>query len=264
MNYRAEAIKALKRAKHEMASQDDSRVRYAALELRMALEGLIYEVSKSYQEELSDIDFNTWQPKKLLELLIEIDPTADQSSEWRIGVQNEKGQLPAAMTCLGVDRKLTLQQIKKFYDRLGSYLHSPTIKQLTNNKAPDFTKLQNSCEELVHILENVLTSEMFKTRMKVTSKIDCMACEAKIVRNIPHGVTELTASCRKCGACYTLKSKDATVVWEPKLVPAPCAECSDIKYLFESMIAIGTTWTCNTCKGRNVIQLAVVKIEEGS
>lgn len=108
----------------------------------MALESLIYDISRSYREELSETDFDTWQPKKLLEILIEIDPSVERTSEWRIGKQDRKGELPAAMKNLGVDRRLSLKEIKFFYDRFGNYLHTPTIKQLEDHKAPDYSKLK--------------------------------------------------------------------------------------------------------------------------
>lgn len=93
MNFRHEAKKAIDKAKNELASEDDFRLRYVALELRMALECLIYDISKSYRDELSEKDFDKWQPKKLLEVMIEIDPSVEKSSEWQMGVQKSKGGL---------------------------------------------------------------------------------------------------------------------------------------------------------------------------
>lgn len=260
MNFRAEARNALQRAKNELSHEDYSRAKYAALELRMALESLIYDISKSYREELSETDFNTWQPKKLLEILIEIDPSVERTSEWRIGKQDRKGELPAAMKNLGVDRRLSLKEIKFFYDRFGNYLHTPTIKQLDDHKNPDYSKLKNRCNELIEILDEVLSSTVFNARMKVTSKISCEKCSAKIVRNIPKGQSELTATCRECGACYTIKPQsDQTVYWEPQLFDFLCggSGCSESIKLFEIEIKEGTHWLCNSCDGRNTICLGV-------
>ena len=41
INYRAEAGKCLQRAKLELGKHDDARIKYAALEIRMALEVLL-------------------------------------------------------------------------------------------------------------------------------------------------------------------------------------------------------------------------------
>ena len=261
MNFRTQAKDALKRAKNELSHEDDSRTKYAALELRMALESLTYDISKSYREELSETDFNTWQPKKLLEFLIEIDPSVEKTSEWRIGKQGKKGELPSVINNFGIDRRLTLKEIKSFYDRFGNYLHTQTIKQLEDQKQPDYSKLKKSCYELINILDEVLSSPVFNTRMKITSKISCGNCSAKIVRCIPKGQSELTARCRECGASYTVEAKsDGSVIWEPQLFSFSCGgkECTESVELFEGVIKEGSWWVCKSCNGRNTICLGVV------
>jgi hypothetical protein len=59
MNYRNEAKNALRRAKQEINNSDAYRLRYTALELRMALESLIYERAALYKEELSNKSLST-------------------------------------------------------------------------------------------------------------------------------------------------------------------------------------------------------------
>ena len=78
MNYRNEARRALQRANDHLDDPGISRGRYAALELRMALESLVYERADSYREELPGRALYTWQPGKLLKMLLEIDPLADK------------------------------------------------------------------------------------------------------------------------------------------------------------------------------------------
>ncbi len=50
MNYRHEAHQALNRA-HEALEHDDTRLKYAALELRMAMESLTYDRARAYKNE---------------------------------------------------------------------------------------------------------------------------------------------------------------------------------------------------------------------
>ena len=57
MNYRDEAKQSLHRAKQELSSGEDTRLKYVALELRMTLEFLVYDMSRSYVDELSETDF---------------------------------------------------------------------------------------------------------------------------------------------------------------------------------------------------------------
>ena len=43
MNFRSIAKKAVKKAKEELASNDDERIKYAVLELRLAMEAITYD-----------------------------------------------------------------------------------------------------------------------------------------------------------------------------------------------------------------------------
>ena len=140
MDYRHEAQLALDRAKENIKKNDIHALRYAALELRMALEALIYQKAKNYKEELPEKDMDTWQPRQLLIKLIEIDPDADKGASVAVGIEEEYGQPAKEMNFIGSEKVLILAEIKKYYDRLGSYLHTPTIKQIKNNKTPSKEK----------------------------------------------------------------------------------------------------------------------------
>ncbi len=76
--YRDDARHAVDRAKAELESGDDERLKYAALELRMALESLIYDRALIYKDEFPPREYETWQPRKLLAVLLEIDENADK------------------------------------------------------------------------------------------------------------------------------------------------------------------------------------------
>jgi len=47
---------------------------YAALHLRMAIESLTYERTQAYREFLPPENIAAWQPRRVLEALLEIDP----------------------------------------------------------------------------------------------------------------------------------------------------------------------------------------------
>lgn len=261
MNFRHEAIKAVCKAKHELASKEEFRLKYVALELRMALECLIYDTSKVYRDELSEEDFDKWQPRKLLEAMIEIDPSVEKSSEWKMGIQDSKGSLPSSMTTLGTDRRLSLKEIKKYYDRFGSYLHTPTIKQLEEKRDLNLSNLSKSCKDLIEILDEILSSPIYNTRMKKTSKISCKKCNRPIARSITDDQNELNAKCRNCGASYSIISDaNGKVTWQPHVTDFKCGgkECPTVAKLFDVEIEEGNYWDCHVCNGRNVICLGTI------
>ena len=129
-DYRNDAWEALDRAKHELESNDPGRLKYAALELRMAMEALTYDRAQAYADEIPPTEYDTWQPRKLLMLLLEIDPYADGDSIVHMGIEEEYGKPAKEMKPVGAEEVLNLSVLRRFYDALSARLHVPTPRQL--------------------------------------------------------------------------------------------------------------------------------------
>ncbi|MFQ5330172.1 MAG: hypothetical protein ACE5D4_09330, partial [Thermodesulfobacteriota bacterium] len=132
--------------------------------------------------------------------LLDIDPYADQSSSLSIGIEEEYGKPAKQMTSLGKDRVLGLGEIKKYYDRLGAYLHTQTIEQSLEGKGPTQDKIRTRCDEIRKIIGDVLASPVFNVDMKTTSSIPCQKCGTNIVRRIRSKSEPLVANCINCSA----------------------------------------------------------------
>ena len=260
MDYRSVARKALARAIQELNSDDDHRLPYAALELRMSLEALVYERATRYSEELSNRKLSTWQPKKLLSLLMEIDPYADKTSSISCGREEEYGKPASVMQSLGTDRLLSLGEIKKYYDRLGSYLHTPTLNQVSEGKGAPPERIRSRCMEVSKIIEEVLSSPVFNVDMKVTATLECEKCGNKIVRRIPPEANTVIARCIECSASYEIaRASNNKADWKPLVKDVECANssCKRTMQLWECELTEGTSWICSTCKGRNQVMLGI-------
>ena len=260
MSYRDAAKEALKRAKEALDNGSDHYLKYAALELRMALEALIYERAGLYTEELSNKALSTWQPGKLLNILLEIDPYTDKSATIFIGVEEEYGKPSKNMKPLGKERVLSLDEIKKFYDRLGSYLHTKTKEQIEKKKGASPEKIRAYCNELHEIINEVVNSPVFNFNMKTTSKRICEKCGTEIIRRIIPSKESFTANCIECGVSYKVTpQQNNEVLWEPIGTKVTCANksCDSDLFLFESEIKVGTYWVCKKCNMRNHIGLAL-------
>jgi len=138
MNYRSTARTHCQTAKGLLISGADDDVLLAALKLRMALESITYDRSKAYAEALGPDAMKTWQPKKLTEQMLEVDPQADADAILSFGEEPPLGETPASMHLLGTDHVLNLRTLKKHYDALGSYLHTPTLDQIEQGKTHDY------------------------------------------------------------------------------------------------------------------------------
>lgn len=260
MDYRTEAREALSRAQQNLSNKDPSGVVYAALELRIALESLIYQRATLYSKELCGKKLSTWQPGKLLKLLLEIDPYADKSGSLSVGVEEEYGKPAPIMHSLGRERVLTLEEIKTYYDRLGSYLHAPTIDQVSAGKGATTEGKKQRCVELATILDEVLSSPVFNVNFRVSSEMTCGKCGKQIVRRLPPNGGTVVASCIECDAQYSVSSNSQGVAtWTPLVQRVKCAkaDCDQLIVLWESEVKVGTNWVCSGCGGKNVISLGV-------
>jgi hypothetical protein len=89
-NLRPLARDALARARVELASGEEHRLRYAALELRLAMEALTYDRAAAFAELIPPEEYKTWQPRKLMAVLLEIDPAIGMTSTISIGRQPDE------------------------------------------------------------------------------------------------------------------------------------------------------------------------------
>lgn len=266
MDYREQARQAYIRAMELLKDADPHKLKYAALELRLALEALTYKKAETYKEELSAVDLEKWQPRKLLELLLEIDPTADQSPTVSFGLEEEHGKPAKEMKRFGTDRVLSLAEIRKYYDRLGSYLHTPTVAQTAKGQVEAIDKARVRCTELVGVLTQVFSSRIFNVDFKSVAKIHCNRCNKEIARRIPPKQDSLVAKCIHCPATYTLTIGDGNEVqWAPRLDEVECANpsCNTKSAIWEREQKLGSWWKCHGCGGRNKLVFGIEHFQEG-
>lgn len=257
-NFRHQARQAIARAKAilEGDSVAPEHLRYAALDVRMAMEALTYERAHSYRKELPESAYETWQPRKLMQVLLDIDPNADRDSSLRIGREQTYGVPATEMQDLGHETVLNMGKLKKHYDALGSYLHMPTLKQLQADGDMSLGKLRTRLDKIIAYVDAVLSSPIFTINFGTFSTAPCIRCEKEIRWRIPRDKDRLDAVCRECDAPYELiVTEDRQVRWEPKQHPIKCAhpECGEISFLWEDQFEIGSIWICGACVGHNQI-----------
>ncbi len=266
MNFRQKARDALNRAKENLENSNHEYIKYAALELRMAIEGLTYDRANAYIKEIDPKEYNTWQPKKVMLMLLEIEPKADKGSSLSFGRQDKLGEPAKIMTSLGSEEVFNLSLIKKYYDALGSFLHIPTIKQLQDKPETDIKKLREKCLEITNHIEKVLESPIFNITLGSFSEIACFRCNKTIRKRLPYGQMEVVAKCldTECTATYLVVDVgEGKVSWEPQLEKVECLSenCSEITTIWQSEIREGTRWQCGKCNKEHSIGFSVFAVE---
>jgi hypothetical protein len=260
IDYRDRAHRALERARAELDSNDDERLAYAMLELRLAMEAITYDRAQAFKEELPYEEYSTWQPRKLVAVLAGIDPSIMKSSTLRFGREDQPGVRSTKMKTAGTEFVLTAEDVKDHYDVLGGGLHIPTIAQFQTDKLPDPVAVRKRCDEIVLIVDRVLSSNVWNSTLGVFCCIDCFRCKNPIRRRMPHGVKTLKVECFECKAQYTAEDQgEGKVLWKPVKSDAPCANtnCTGKIALWPDEVKPGTYWTCKECGGVSELQLRV-------
>ena len=260
-NFRSDARKHLKQSEIEIGSKDNDRLKYAALELRMAMEDLTYDRALSYKDELPPKEFATWQPRKLMAVLLEIDPMADKDSSLFIGQEEECGVPPPVMTSLGSEKVLNMATLRKHYHALGSYLHVLSLKQVLAEKSLDYDKMRSRCEEITEFIRQVLSSKVFNITVGSFSTLPCEKCGKPLRNRFPPGQDKVDAECFECEASYTLIDKGNNQVdWQSHKQEFKCGNksCEGKNTFWYREIDIGKSWKCPDCEGRNTFVLTVL------
>jgi len=267
-DFRFMAREAVERAKAELQTNDDGRLAYAALELRLALEALTYDRATVYEDEIPPEQYATWQPRKLMQLLLSIDPMADQTRSIRVGRQEDPGIPAKEMKFMGTDEGLSLETIKEHYDALSHAIHMPSLKQVTSGWSRDLKSLRARCDKVAAAVEKVAFARLFRSSMRTFSECACFRCEKIIKRTIPRGEGTLVTKCFHCGAPHQVEyGKDQQVIWRPHAQNMKCLTpgCEITFWLFDDDLRPEMSWDCPGCKKKFELALFVqeVKREEG-
>ena len=260
VNYRNLSRTHLNSAENELATKTDHRLKYAVLELRMAMEALTYDRALAYKDEFPPSEYETWQPRKVMSVLLEIDPTADKDSSLAIGLEEQYGVPASKMDSLGSEKVLGMSTLRKHYDALGSYLHVQSMKHVREGKTLDFNKVRARCEEIAAFVGQVLSSPIFNVTIGNFSTLNCFECEQSIRKRIPFGKREVVAECYQCKATYTITDEgNGKVKWVPQQHEVQCANvnCSETIVVWQHALEVGNHWKCNKCNGGNILVLAV-------
>ena len=260
MNYRHLARIHLNSAEYELGTKSDQRLKYAALEMRMAMEALTYDRALAYKIEFPPNEYETWQPRKVMSVLLDIDPTADKDSSLAIGIEEQYGVPAPKMNSLGSEKVLGMSVLRKHYDALGSYLHVQSMKQVRDGAIVDFNKMRARCEEIAAFVNQVLSSPIFNVTLGSFANLKCVECESPIRKRIPGGQREVLAECYQCKATYIITDEgEGRVKWTPHQHEVECVNtnCRQKIVVWRHELEVGRHWKCGNCNGENTFVLAI-------
>lgn len=111
----------LERARALLEAGDEASVRYACLEMRFAIEKIVYRKLSKLTEKIPPAIYRTWQPNKAMKLLLNFEPQADQNVKVAVSSVAEDGSPAGDWSDLGEARAFKLQWLNKYNNKLGGY-----------------------------------------------------------------------------------------------------------------------------------------------
>ena len=258
--YRNMARNALSRAKLNMDANDDEQLQYAALDLRMGLEALTYELAERLKDDIPPEEYGKWQPPNLVKMLASIDPTVGHDSTLTIRREQSMDGGTDHRAVVGLETALSVAILDNHYHALGSYLHIPTINKLQTNQDHRNKRLRLRCEKVAAHISSVLNCSVWNIDFKNTSTTSCIRCNKTMVRRRNTDNEEQVTGCWNCGARYKLVDRPGKKVeWVPDEVSFNCPNdtCVTPHYFWRDEVKVGASWVCDDCGQKWVFAFGV-------
>lgn len=165
------------------------------------------------------------------------------------------------MRHVGNERVIATKELKKYYDKLGSYLHAPTVQQEREGSTIPPEHMRKRCHEVLSVIDEVLASTVYAVDFRVSATMACQECGTTIICRMPTEPGQgRDVSCTKCIADYRVEPDgDSGVLWKPLMIDIKCGnpDCKSEIHIWRREVEPGAHWTCSTCGGTNRLALGV-------
>ncbi|XOF34590.1 MAG: hypothetical protein ACL93V_04670 [Candidatus Electrothrix sp. YB6] len=151
---------------------------------------------------------------------------------------------------LGVQKKLKYRWLAKNYNKLGSYLHTPSINQ---SDKQDNEKIKNFLKKIIdHLTEVIEDTTLISTGLSEIIHFECQECKKPILIN-SEGIQKMEyVECRNenCKAIYNIKNKNGTHCLQIKCMQVKCDECGNTLSIKNYKAKVGVKYKCNQCNAQ--------------
>jgi len=239
----------VQKAETLIADPSADTMRYASLQLRMGIEYLFYELIPLYQEELpDDITTTKWQPREIIDALLECDPYADKDGRVAIGSPVTDGQsiTPTIVKDVKAPNKRILKQ---HYHRLGSYLHAPV-----SLVQPDIGKWLADLGKTIDCLKEYKDNQvLINIRPLVEIPCDC----GRTIKRNRKGVDatgEMQCPSPDCRAVFDVSLDKNNTRYTLRQASYHCPYCRTQNFVPVHRLSDGVPINCVMCNCRVVVR----------
>lgn len=157
------------------------QLRYACLELRLAIEALTYDVLQAYGDEIDptiDALEGAWHPKTILDALAAYDPIGDATLVARMRIRTPGGEWQDLNEIR--EQRFSAAWASKANFALGNFLHQATLAKARAGKGFDEAALRRKAEQVVGEIEAILDTPFVDIRRGFRFGYNCPGCGGSI------------------------------------------------------------------------------------
>lgn len=229
-----------------------TEARYACLELRMAVEALTYSSLRTYISEVSNSAMQEWTPKRVLDELLAVNPTVDQSRTIAVRRQSENGVPSHEARLLGEDRRFSVKWANRAHNALSSFLHEPTLAQLEKGIGDVDAAARKKAEEVLSELDAVLASRIWNVDFSESYTFKC-ECGFTVKRRLEVIESGELIACASCGLRYDAELFEGGAKFRLREVPYTCSGCGDGRAINERDLERLPVVNCGACGFRSQV-----------
>lgn len=177
----------LHRANDFIDQGEPHSLRHACLELRLAVETIVYARLAQVGEKLPRQVFKTWQPPQAMKRLLAFEPRADQPVSIRVCSPLEDGSPSGEWRDLGHAKMFSANRLSKIYNKLGSFLHATSLEQQGDPPKIEVSSVRELFVEIQHVADSqvIMSMNAFTVFKCLTCDSDIYLSEAQIESSAP-------------------------------------------------------------------------------
>jgi len=222
-------------------------LRYACLELRFCLEALAYEKLGIYSKRVPQSVLDTWQPPQAIKALLEFEPLADEGFTLTMSPESSPGVPTGDWQVIGTHSTLKLSLIRKYYNKLGNFLHIPSPARTARQASVSPTV--DGLKEMLEEMRPAVYSH-FDASMATVVEWECSVCNGMSVANLDGLKESKKAFCLnpQCGALHhAVCDSEGEIELHLDASHFKCAQCGEEIELENRKLAIGLQFKCWPC-----------------
>lgn len=230
MSIHHRAMAHLDKGKDLLAKSDPDSLRYAALEIRYAIEHLFYELIPLYKDELPDdvTSGKVWRPGEIIAMIEEIDPGIHHDVTLSFGPESSPGVLAGPMYVMGSQTGIRKDLARRMWNGVGYYLHAPVT-----GGEHDASKMKAKLEKVAAHLERYRNDRVLAGGLALRSSTKCMKCQRPISKRVQTIKDNPLITCpnSRCGAIYECSEEGERVMFKMLEHNVKCNKCQNDNYL---------------------------------